>query len=115
MDMSLANCWDCPVTLASVVGYQIAIAAAIAVGLWLFTSRKPVLRGLGMILVVLSIVLALAFTSAVPRWGIVNPFASRYEVFSRTVTRSIYFGYDALLILALVLVTRARRVSSRAD
>src|SRR4051794_6982837 len=44
MDMSLANCWDCPVSLLSVVGQLVTIALLIAIGFWLLSTRLSALR-----------------------------------------------------------------------
>ncbi|HXA16438.1 MAG TPA: hypothetical protein VN380_05570 [Thermoanaerobaculia bacterium] len=102
MDMSLTNCWDCPVTLGSVIGYLIGIAAAVAFSLWLLSLRFLVVRILGVFMVVVSCLLALGLTFTVPRWGIINPFAEGFAGFQRGTAYTIYIAFDLAILGALV-------------
>ena len=109
MDMSLTNCWDCPVTLASVGVGLTVIALLIALGLWLTKARSAAVRSLGDVIAVVAFILALMFTLAVPNWGIVDPSAARFSVFSRPVTRSLYITFDVVALLAFVFFRRRRK------
>lgn len=115
MDMSLTNCWDCPVTLATVAGGLTLIATLIGLGLWLSTKTHfAALRSIGVAVAVLAFAVALGFTFTVPNWGIINPFATRFSVFSRPVARTIYFTFDAAALLAFVFVYAVCRKRSGA-
>jgi hypothetical protein len=113
MDMSFANCWDCPVSLLSVVGQLVTIALLIAIGFWLLSTRLSALRAVGMIIAVLSYIIALTFAFKVPNWGIINPFADRFAIFSRLIARTIYFTFDVAVLLAFTLGAAARDRRSR--
>jgi len=111
MEMSFGNCMDCPITLLSVFGQLVAIALMIALGFWLLSARFAALRAAGVFVAVIGFLFALGFTLKVPNWGIINPFADRFAVFSRLTVLMIYGAFDGAVLLAFTLgsVIRARR------
>jgi hypothetical protein len=106
MDMTAGSCWDCPITLVSVFGHLVLTTAVVMLGLWFLRSRFATLRALGVVTAVIGFVLALMFTFTVPRWGIINPFTSQLSVFSRGATFTLYFLFDAAVLVALVWSSR---------
>jgi drug/metabolite transporter (DMT)-like permease len=101
MDMSLENCWDCPVTLASAVGYLAVLSVLILLGLWLLRRTHASLRALGVIIAFVGVALSLMFTFTVPNWGVINPFAGHLALFSRAASHTLYFTFDAAVLVAL--------------
>jgi hypothetical protein len=106
MDMGLANCWGCPVTLGSVLGQLVLTLVVVGLGLWLLGTRFAALRALGAIVAIIGFAFALMFTFTVPNWGIINPFSGSLSLFNRTASRSFYFTFDLAIIVALVWSSR---------
>jgi hypothetical protein len=64
------SCWDCPLTLAEVLG-QFAIFLAVAfVGPWLLRRRAVVFRAFGAVALPITSFLVVLMPIYVPRWGV---------------------------------------------
>jgi hypothetical protein len=108
MNANLTNCYDCPVTLLSIIG----LAGVLALACQLMTVRFAPLRALGAIVGVVGFLCLLAMTFKVPQWGIVNPFVREFALFKRSTDFAIFFMLDAAFFAVLIWSLRsyARRV-----
>jgi hypothetical protein len=102
MELSLENCWDCPVPLARLLLEFSVLAVVLIAGTWLLRRRGPALRGCGALLVAGVSLLAVTLTSAVPRWGILRSRAL-FDGFASPTVWIILIALDISLV-ALGLV-----------
>ena len=114
MDMSLKNCWDCPIPLWGAVGQYALLFLVAATGAWIQKSSRPEVRTLGRVIMVLVFAFALLMTRAVLRWGILRSGVP-FDVFARTTSFAILLGLDAMLAASVLLLARFRSRPHLAD
>ena len=105
MDMSLKNCWDCPIPLSAVAAQFSAVLLVALLGAALQRSRRAEVRQVGWAIVVLAFLFAAAVTRAVPRWGILRS-ESPLNVFSRQFAYAFLMALDTALLSIVLLVAK---------
>jgi len=109
VELTPANCWDCPAPLVVILAYYTVFAAALILAGRLHRSQRESYRTSGWIIATLTFLFAAAITHVVPNWGISKSWDRLVPWFSQRETRVILLALDAALIVIL-LVARGRRV-----
>jgi hypothetical protein len=105
MDMSLANCWDCPATVSVAMVVPLIVAAfTAAVGVLLLASRFVVVRALGTAVLIVTGLFYPLGTYGVVHYGLVWSAAEFRP--SLTLELMVLMGWYGLTV---VLVSVARR------
>jgi hypothetical protein len=113
MDMSPSNCWDCPLSVAQVIG-QFLLLAFIAFGsAWLLQRRLAIVQAVGAVLLVLSSFTVLLLPVYVPRWGVLR-IGSQIDVYSSSAVRVIYVPFAAIFLLSSALLVRRAQIARHA-
>lgn len=108
MEMSLTNCWDCPLTVVALVSQIILLAAAGFVAVWLLHRRTAVLQAFGAISLIVASFFVLTLPVYVPRWGVWR-IGSEGDVYPEMLVRGSLVGFAAgFLIGAFILLRRSR-------
>lgn len=112
MKFDLYNCWDCPLTLAELLG-QFAIFSAVAfLGFWLLRRRATALKALGDVVLFTSSSMAGLLAIHVPRWGVFR-LGSEADLYPAFVIRLAYIVFIGVIIFARVHAYRRADISRR--
>ena|SRR5687768_17175010 len=109
MDMSLTNCWDCPLTVVALLSQLIFVTATGFVAIWLLHRRIAILQAMGAITLILASFFVLTLPVYVPRWGVWR-IGSEGDVYPEVLVRSSLVVFVAgFLIGAFILLRRSRQ------
>jgi hypothetical protein len=92
MEIDLQRCWDCPMLLSSVLPFLLGCALATGAGAWLAARARSWLRAVGVIIALPPALIQLTMILAVSGNGV------------RVTDLTVWYGWDALIILGLVTV-----------
>ncbi len=108
MDLSLAKCWDCPISKSDAAAFLIASLLLLFVARTFVRSHLPVLRVLGGLSNVLSPFVFLAGVSAVYRYGVA--WSGEVGVTNRNANLCLLGGW---FVASVLIWIAAKRLNSR--
>ncbi|HEX2120431.1 MAG TPA: hypothetical protein VHL59_02215 [Thermoanaerobaculia bacterium] len=103
MDMSLMDCWDCPVPLAELL-LSFLLPVAIGAGAArLQRARSRALQAVGAVLIAIALLSALVLTAFVPNWGI-RASEQPFDTIPAWATWLIVIALNMMLLMIIVAV-----------
>lgn len=111
MDVAWKGCWDCPIPLWAVLSHFAVLAVVLVIAARIQRRRREPYTTVGWLLVALTSLWAAAFTTVVPRWGILKS-ELQFDSYSRSFAWFIVCALDVVLLGVFIAARRLRSTSN---